>query len=132
MAKGYLHAQVMSLTERALAVPGLLTGVERAKTLLRLAAALDPMGRRARQEECIREAELLAQQEGDDRLRASAVNVLGVVFLYTSRYDESEAAFRRALELAIAVGDRVREANPSRDVENGVRLRFRAQRRNGA
>jgi len=107
---GYLHAQVVALTERALAVPDLLTGAERAATLLRLGAALAPMGRRARQEECAREAELLAEEAGDEDLRGRAASMLGTVFFRTSRHKEAESVFRRALETATAQGDKKAEA----------------------
>jgi len=110
LTKGYLHAQVVALTERALAVPGLLTGTVRAKTLLHIAAALSRMGRRARQEECTREAELLAEEAGDDDVRARAANALGNVFSQTSRQEEAEAAYGRALAIALARGDRNIEA----------------------
>ncbi len=110
LARGYLHAQVVSLTERALAVPGLLGGSERAKTLLLLAHALDLMGRRARQEECAREAEQLAEEAGDDEVRETAARALGVVLGGTARFAGAEAALRRALEIAVARGDRKTEA----------------------
>jgi tetratricopeptide (TPR) repeat protein len=110
LSKGHLHAQVVALTESALALPDLLTGLERAKTLLRLASALDLMGRRARQEECAREAELLADEAGDEEVRLEAASTLGAVCLKTSRQKEAEAAFRRSLELAQARGDRRAEA----------------------
>ncbi len=110
LTKGYLHAQVVALTDRALAVPGLLVGTERAKALLRLADALDTMGRRTRHEECAREAERLAEEAGDDGVRGQAATALGAVFYRTSRHTEAEAAFRRALELAVARGDQKAEA----------------------
>ncbi len=111
LAKGYVHGEVVALTERALAVPGLLTGSERAKTLLRVAAALDTMGRRARQEECAREAGRLAAEGVYDGLRGEAANALGKVLRQTGRHGEAEAACRRTLEFAIACGDRMAEAN---------------------
>ncbi len=110
LTKGYLHAQVVALTERALAIPDLLTGLERAKTLLRLANALNLMGRRARQEECAHAAERLAEEAGDAAVRGQAALALGTVFWRTSRQEEAEAACRRALELAVARGDQKAEA----------------------
>ncbi len=106
----YRHAQVVTLTEGALAVPDLLTGPERAKTLLRLAGSLNSLGRRTRQEECAREAEVLAEEAGDDDLRGQAATALGHVFWRTSRQSDAEAAFRRALDLALARGDRMAES----------------------
>ncbi len=111
LTKGYLHAQVVALTERALAIPDLLTSVERAKTLLHLANALDALGRRARQEACAHEAERLAEEADDEEVRGQAAAALGTVFYRTSRQEEAEAADRRALELAQARGDEKAEAN---------------------
>ncbi len=100
LTKGYLHARAVALTERALAMPGLLTGAARARVLLRLWDALDPIGDPARQEEVAREAEQLAEDAGDDALLCLALKGLGGVFYRTSRLDEAEAAVRRALEIA--------------------------------
>ncbi len=110
LTNGYLRAEVVALTERALAVPDLLTGAERAKTLLQLAAALDGLARRVRQEECAREAERLAETDGDDELRGNAARALGAVFYRTSRQPEATTAYRRALEFAVACGDQQAEA----------------------
>jgi len=113
LEKGYLNAPAVDLAEQALAVPGLLAGLERAKILLRLGEGdgpLDRMGRRARQEEVAREAERLAEVGGDEGLRGRAARALGVMFRRTSRNDEAEAALRRALEIAVAECDREGEA----------------------
>lgn len=104
--KGYLAADVASLTERALQVPDLLKGTERAKTLLVLAAALDTLGRRARQEECSREAESLAEAAGDDVLRGEATTALGGLHLAAGRYAEAAATCRLALDRARARRDK--------------------------
>jgi tetratricopeptide (TPR) repeat protein len=119
LSKGYLNAQGIALTERALAVPGLLAGAERAKALLRLAdGPLELLGRRARQEACAREAERLAEEAGDDELRARAAGALGTVFHETSRQGEAEKAYRRALDLARAHGDRKAEAAATGNLGN--------------
>jgi tetratricopeptide (TPR) repeat protein len=111
LQKGYLNAQVIALSERALAVPDLLTGTERANALLRLAGALDLLGRRTRQEECAREAERLAEKAGDDELRGQAATALGTLFWRTSRHEEAEAAFGRSQDLARVRGDNKAEAS---------------------
>ena len=110
LRKGYLNAQVIDLTERALAVPGLLTGPERARSYLQLADALNALARRARQEECAREAERLAEAADDDDLRARAGLAIGNLLWHTSRHEEAETAARHGLELARACGDREIEA----------------------
>jgi tetratricopeptide (TPR) repeat protein len=110
LQKGYLHAQVIALSERALAAPDLLAGTERANALLRLVGALELLGRRERQEECAREAERLADESGDDELRGRTATALGTLFWRTSRHEEAETAYRRALELAASRGDARGEA----------------------
>ncbi len=110
LTAGYLHARVVALTERALAIPDLLTMTERATALLRVAAAFNTLGRRARQEECAREAGRLAEEAGDDEVLLKAAISLGNVLRATSRHTEATAAFRRAIELALARGDRRTEA----------------------
>ena len=112
LEKGYLHDAAVRLAERALAVP-LLTGIARAKTLLRLCAAngpLDRLGRIVRQEEAAREAERLAAEAADDELRGRAAGAVGTVLWRIARHAEAEAAFRRALEVARARDDRSAEA----------------------
>ena len=113
LTKGYLHAHMVTLTERALSVPGLLTGVARAKTLLRLGGTdgpLDLLARRTRQEECVREAGELAEDADDQQLRDQVAAALGWYLYRTSQLDESAAVHRRALDLARGRGDRNEEA----------------------
>jgi len=118
LTKGYLNDQAVALAELALGVPGLLTGIERAKMLLSLAGPLDRLGRRARQEEASREAELLAEEAGDVALRGKAARGLGVCLRQVSRHEEAEAAFRRALEIALGEGDRQGEAAATGNLGN--------------
>ena len=110
LIQGYLHAQAAALTERALVVPGLLTGVERAEMLLLVAAAQEQMGRRERQEECAREAVRLAEASDDEALRGRAATALAWCLFQNSRLEEAEASYRRVLACARGVGDRVSEA----------------------
>jgi tetratricopeptide (TPR) repeat protein len=110
LQRSYLNAQMITLTERALAVPGLLAGVPRAKALLQLAGPLEMLGRTGRLEACVREAERLADEAADDDLRRRAAMALGTLFVCISRPNEASDAFRRALELARVRGDRYAEA----------------------
>ena len=113
LERSFLNAQAIQLSERALAMPGLLTGVERARTLLWLGdvnGPLDRLGRLTRQEACLREAERLAEEAGDEFLRGVAENALIWIVWRTSSIEEAEAAFRRALDAARARGDRKTEA----------------------
>jgi tetratricopeptide (TPR) repeat protein len=118
LSEGYLNAQVVALCERALAVPDLLTGAERAKALVRLVRALDVLGRRTRLEEYVREAERLAEGADDDELRGHVTNVLGSVLLESSRHEQGWAAFRRSLDLARARGDKAAEAGATVNMGN--------------
>jgi tetratricopeptide (TPR) repeat protein len=128
LEKGYLNDTAIRLAERALAVPGLLAGADRAKTLLRLCGAngpLDRLGRRKRQEEAAREADRLAEASGDPEPRGEAKSSLGNLFWRTGRPAEAEAAFRAALEAAKARGDRKAEAS----AEIGLGNLFQTQSR---
>jgi predicted ATPase len=128
LEKGYLNDAAIHLTERALAVPGLLGGVDRAKALLRLCGVngpLDRLGRRKRQEEAAREADRVAEASGDPELRGQAKTSLGALFHRTARRAEAEAAYRAALETARARGDRRAEGA----AENGLGVVFKSQGR---
>jgi tetratricopeptide (TPR) repeat protein len=105
LLEGYLHAETASLLDRALAVPGLLEGAERVRTLLRLVDTLDFLGRSERQGECAREAERVADAIGDVVSQSRAATSLSWHLLRGSRPAESEEPGRRALELALACGD---------------------------
>ena len=113
LAEAFLHHAAVRLSDRALAVPGLLEGAERARVLLRICGAHGPlhrMGRRARQEEAAREAVALADSAGDDELRALAARALGDVFVTSDRAEEAVASYTRCLEIALARKDRRAEA----------------------
>ena len=119
LEKGFRNEQAISLAERALAVPGLLAGAERARMLLRLCDSygpLDRLGRRARQEDAAREVERIAESAGDDELRGKAAAALGNVYSYTPRLAEAEARYRRLQEIARSRGDKSAEAT----AENGM------------
>ncbi len=103
LTNGYLHAEMAALTERALAVPELLTGPERAKTLLRLADVLHPLGRRTRHEECAREAERLAGAADDDELRGNAARALGSLSAATGDEAAGRASLAAGRDLAAEI-----------------------------
>ena len=118
LSKACLPAQMVALTERALAVPGLLAGRERANALLRLLPALDSLGRRGRQETLTREVADLAEDLGDESLRDRAAAALGILCCRLSRLAEAETCYRQALERAQARGDKRREAVHSTGLGN--------------
>lgn len=114
LAKGYMHAQYVTLTDRMLEIPGLIAGAERARILFAMAdefGPLDSMGARDVQEARLREAESCAEQAGDAVTHCRALNVRGF-FITTSpgRLDEAEACIRRARDIARDCGDRYTEA----------------------
>jgi tetratricopeptide (TPR) repeat protein len=112
--RGYLrsscqHAEMVEVVERALRVDDGLQGEDRARTLMALAAALDALGRRERQEETAREAQAIAENLGNAYLASSAANAVANLYLATARYEDAEHAFRQRLELATEAGDRYGE-----------------------
>ena len=116
LGKNYRNAEAATLAERALAVPGLLAGAERARTLLRLCGVLGLLGQRARQEQAAREAERLAESVCDDELRAQAANALAWCLYQTARPAEAESGYRRARQIALTRGDRKTEAGAETDL----------------
>ena len=114
LERNYLNDAAVRLADRALGMPGLLTGTERARTLLRQcgsACPLDRLGRRVRQEAAAREAEHVAEAAGDEDLRGQAARALGCLLVQTARNAEAEASYRQALEIARARGDRRAECD---------------------
>ncbi|MCP3917790.1 MAG: tetratricopeptide repeat protein, partial [bacterium] len=109
LTRTYEHARVIDISERALALPGLLTGAERARVLLALQPALDFALHRSRQEECVREARKLAEDAGDAQLRSEAASALGQFLRLTGRADESLTVLQEALAEAVDRSDRVDE-----------------------
>ncbi len=117
--------ELCALTECALAAPGLIAGADRVRTLLRFAATLDRMGRRQRESEVVLEAERLAEELRDDGLRQQTAAAVGTYLWWTSRNDEAETAFRRALELARSLSDRVALASATGNLGNVLKARNR-------
>jgi tetratricopeptide (TPR) repeat protein len=118
LAAGHLQAPAVSLAQRMLAVPGVLTGKARAEILLQLAGAyrpLDMLGRREEQEAAAREAARLADATGDRPLRSRAAFVLGMALWRRARHEEAEASFRRARRLSEAVRLHERDLALSRE-----------------
>ncbi|MHC4819403.1 MAG: ATP-binding protein, partial [Planctomycetota bacterium] len=110
LEKGDSNRAALELMERALHVPGLLTGHERLDLLFRARALLDLLGLRARERGVLEEALTLADETGDPSLRARAQLELGGHHFRTSGYHEARARFTRALKLAREAGNRRLEA----------------------
>jgi serine/threonine protein kinase/tetratricopeptide (TPR) repeat protein len=110
LEKRYLNDPIIRLTDRALAVPGLVAGRERCKLLWRKADRVSMLGRRDAQRAILDEANALAGADGDPALRAGALCRLGILHSRMSRTDEARAVFVEALALARRAGDRKEEA----------------------
>jgi len=108
---GYLNHQAIDLTDRALAVPGLLSGARRAEILLRQGERLDLLGRREEQRAALAEALRLAEEAGDVLLEARARRARGLLSHRVSEHDAALPELERALELWAAAGDKAGEAS---------------------
>lgn len=93
-------SEALVLAEQALAVPGLLVGAARAAVLISQDHASLQLGIYGDREERVREAVRLTDEDGDPEERWNAHTSLGVVLKTSKRFDEAEAAHRRALEIA--------------------------------
>ena len=103
-----LHADTVQLIERALAVPGLFTGMDRARLILRLREPLTSLGRNSRMVDLAPEAREAA---GDDASVLLDIEVeLGRGLGAAARSAEAADVFRSAISSAIAIGSREREA----------------------
>ncbi len=107
LTSAYLSAEMAALTERVLALPGVLEGGDRARVLLQLGNAFEVLGLNERLLECAREVERLAD---DDVLRINAARALGMALRVTGRSAEAEVAMRHGLAIAVAVGNRPAES----------------------
>jgi serine/threonine protein kinase/tetratricopeptide (TPR) repeat protein len=110
LEKAYLNDAAVRLTDRALAVPGLVAGRERCELLLRKAGRLDLLGRRDAQRAALEEANTLADADGDAALRTRALRSLGVFHHRISGNDEARTVLGESLAMARAAGDRKEEA----------------------
>ncbi|MHC4163166.1 MAG: serine/threonine-protein kinase [Planctomycetota bacterium] len=112
----YLIHQAIALTDRALAVPGLLSGAARAGILLRQGERLDLLGRREEQKTVFAEALRLAEQAGDRALEARVHRARGTLHHRLAEHDHAIAAFERALKLWAAAGDKSGEASATANI----------------
>ncbi len=106
--RGCLPAAAVTLTERALAVPGLLEGSARCDLLLGHARRLDVLGRAEAEVKTLEEAKSLAG--GDAGQRAKVGNELGDLFRRLARYEDARRELEEALALYRSLSDRVGEA----------------------
>jgi tetratricopeptide (TPR) repeat protein len=102
---GHLPVRAVALAQRALDVPDLLVGGERAETLLQLEQALETLGRRDAHRAAVEEAVTLADARGEPRLRARAHWRLGHFLEREFATDAALAELERAREIALEAGD---------------------------
>ena len=102
---GYQSDTVAGLASRALELPGVLEGVDRARVLLRQANALDLLGRLPEQRRVLEEAKSLAGGVGDDDLLNSARQQLVWHLIQRDECEEAAASSLEELEEAAARGD---------------------------
>jgi tetratricopeptide (TPR) repeat protein len=127
LRRGHLHGQAIRLADRALAVPGLLEGVQRAEVLLEKNGRLDLFGRRQEQETVLSEAAALAEAAGDAALQANVVLYRGRLLSSMGRYEEAEAEHERAVPVFREVGDRSGEARARMGLSVALRCRGRLE-----
>jgi serine/threonine protein kinase/tetratricopeptide (TPR) repeat protein len=100
----------VALADRALDVPGLLTGTERATVLLRTCDMLALGGAAEERTKRAEEGLALARAAGDDALIASFLREHAMICELLGRFDDARARLERALPHAEACGDEIRHA----------------------
>jgi serine/threonine protein kinase/tetratricopeptide (TPR) repeat protein len=104
LAAGYEHARLAMLAESYLAVPDLLSDVQRVDVLLRRAGALDASGQSEAQEAALREAIELAESIGDTGSLGRSRILLGGLLTRLARYEKAQRELEAARALADAAG----------------------------
>ncbi|MHC4954869.1 MAG: tetratricopeptide repeat protein [Planctomycetota bacterium] len=114
----FLNDRAIALAERALALPHLLAGARRLEILVRKNDRLHLLGRLEAQEEAIVEAQALADETDDERLRAKVEEAVGSLRTRTGNNDEAKGHFETSLALFREVGDRPGEATALANIGN--------------
>jgi serine/threonine protein kinase/tetratricopeptide (TPR) repeat protein len=109
----HLNGPAAEMADRALRLPGLLAGLDRARVLLRRASRLGLMGKQKGVTDALEEALALAAAVGDRALSAHIKSKLGLHLRQTGRYDEAAAILLEA----------IREAESAEDPGTAVRAR---------
>jgi tetratricopeptide (TPR) repeat protein len=110
LERSYRNDAVLDLARRALEAAGLLEGKERVEVLLRQAGRLNLLGRRDEERAALDCALALADETGDDVLRAKARQSLGSHLTQVPEYTSAQECLERALELARDAEDKKIEA----------------------
>ncbi len=109
LAHAYRAAEGLALLAQALAVPGLLEGVARARALLRRATWLGLLGHVPEERAALDEALTLADASGEAAVRAMARTRLSSHLDQVARYAEARARLTEALEIARGAGEAAEE-----------------------
>ena len=110
---GHLHEAGLNLARRALDVPALITGLDRARLLVRLArenSVLELLGDTEGQIAALDEALSLVTADDDARMRGRILMMLGLRLQTSPRHGETFDYLQEALELARTAGDGEGEA----------------------
>ncbi|MCG3135787.1 MAG: Serine/threonine-protein kinase PknD [Planctomycetes bacterium] len=116
----FANEAAVKLAERALAVPDLLAGAERARLLVRMTGRLDLLGRRAAQRAAAEEALALFRSLGDRKGEAAALLALGGALLLESRIEEARRCAEDALAISRAEGDPLGESSALQSLGSAV------------
>jgi tetratricopeptide (TPR) repeat protein len=111
LRKTFQIDRAIDLLQRALALPGLLAGPPRVKTLIELADILDHAGRRDRQRLAVEEAIALSDAIGDPPLRVRSRFCMAQLLADAGRPLDVHALCRETLDLALLAGDRKLEGH---------------------
>jgi serine/threonine protein kinase/tetratricopeptide (TPR) repeat protein len=110
LEQNYRNEAAARLLERALAVPGLVSGGARSRRLRQLALRLQHLGRLSAEEAPLSEALALADAEDDPRECANVRIQLGWFLVRAGRSADAEQVIRAAVAFASRAGDLVAEA----------------------
>lgn len=114
----HLHRDTHALVRRALAVPGLATGRERALLLVDLDKSLNLLALRDEQEAALDEAVALLSGLDDPRLRAAVYGSLGELRLRQGRFDDALGPLETSMAANAASPDPLREVAAVRTYGN--------------
>ena len=110
LARNYLNAAAIRLSEGALSAPGLLSGRERIRTLLHKADRLALVGRHDDERSALDEAIALSEVVDDNAVRVAAHQALGAHCARVSDYSRAMRHLEQALNIARVAGDERAEA----------------------
>ncbi len=112
----YANAAAIALTDHALGVPGLLSGADRARILLRRAARLPFLGRRVEAEAALEEALTLIDSDSVPELAAEIERRLGVEYRLAGDFDRATRSLQQSIRHSASVPDPRGEGAATREL----------------